>query len=237
MPNAPLVVAVLHSNAEDKHHQLYCAAYGIEMQIDDEWDAELVLLAPHEHLSAVTEDTGVTGEDAGIVSAGVTDIPMKKVGMPALAAIENDHNNWLLIGGAGNTDSEQTARSKLRAALDAGCRVVVCFSEIDSGQLPTRLEGLDPSHLPHLVIAYTGPDAARPAAAQTAVRSVRECLRSSLGAAKGWRFIVGGKITAKNAAALTAIPDISGVLLEAEKYDNFGDILDILKALGDSDGD
>jgi hypothetical protein len=235
MPNTPLVVAVLHSNADDEHYQLYCAAYGIEMQIDDEWDAELVLLAPHEHLNAVTEDTGVTGDDPGIVSAGVTDVPTKKSGKPDLSAIKSDRNNWLLIGGAGNTDSEQATRAKLHAAVDAGCRVVLCFSETVTGQLPARLEGFDPRRLSQLVIAYTGPDAARPAAARAALRCVQDSLRSTLGTPAGCRFIVGGKATARSAVALTAIPNVSGVLMEAGQYSDFGDILDVLKALGESD--
>lgn len=39
----PLVIAILHADEEDVHYQLYSQAYGIEMQVDDEWNAEAVL--------------------------------------------------------------------------------------------------------------------------------------------------------------------------------------------------
>jgi hypothetical protein len=235
MSDIPLVIAVLHSDADDKRYQLYCAAYGIEMQIDNEWNAELVLLAPCEHLSAVTEDTDVTGEDAAIVSAGVTDVPLTRGGTPDLSAIEHDRNNWLLIAGPGNTDSESTIKTKLHGALEAGCRAILCFSE--SGQLATRLQGLDAAALPRLVLAYIGPDAERPAAAKQALESAQELLRSTLRSSEGCRFVVGGNVNATNAAALTAVPHVSGVLLEEKQYNGFSDILEILAALGESESD
>jgi hypothetical protein len=127
MKSTALVASVLHANAKDKNYQLYCAAYGLEMQIDNEWEVEVVLLVPHGHLHAVMENTDVTGEDTAIVSAGVTDIPMRKGGKPDVSAIKCERNNWLLPG---NGDSEATIKKKLRAALDADCRPILCFSQI-----------------------------------------------------------------------------------------------------------
>ncbi|MDB5310618.1 MAG: hypothetical protein JWO38_4820 [Gemmataceae bacterium] len=237
MRSTPLVAAVLHANAEDRNYQLYCAAYGLEMQIDDEWEVEAVLLAPHGHLHAVTEDTGVTGEDTAIVSAGVTDIPVKSGGKPDVSAIRDGRNNWLLVAGPGNTDTEETITVKLRAALDDGCRAILCFSEIETGQLPSRLAGIDAAALHRLVIAYVGPDAASPPVAKKAVRFVQDCLGSTAGAADGPRFIVGGKVTAEVATSLTAITGISGVVLLEDKYGHFGDILEVLAVLGGSHKD
>jgi hypothetical protein len=237
MRSTPLVAAVLHANAEDKNYQLYCAAYGLEMQIDDEWDAEAVLLAPHGHLHAVTEDTDVTGEDTAIVSAGVTDVPVKKGGKPDVSAITGERNNWLLAAGPENTDTEQTIKAKLRTALGAGCRAILCFSEVRTDQLASRLAGIGAAALPRLVIAYVGPDAASPPVAKRAMRFVHECLGSKPGAVDGPRFIVGGKVTAEAAKALTAIKGISGVLLLEDKYGHFGDILEVLAALGGSHED
>jgi hypothetical protein len=223
-------VAALHANETDKNYQLYSAAYGLEMQIDNEWNSELVLLTPHGHLHAVTEDTDVTGEDTAIVSAGVTDVPLENDGKPDLSDIQGERNNWLLVAGPGNSDANETIEAKLRSALAAGCRVILCFSEIETEQLPSRLKGIDAAMLPRLVIAYIGPDAAEPSVAKNALRFGQESLRSTLGTVKGSRFIVGGQVTAAGAVALTAIQGISGVLMREDHYNEFGDILEVLAA-------
>jgi hypothetical protein len=154
MGSTPLVAAVLQANEEDKEYQLYSQAYGLEMQIDNEWNAELVLLAPYEYLYAVTENTDVTGEDTAIVSAGVSDVPIKKKGGPDVSAIQSEKNNWLLVAAPGNTNTEETIQSKLRAALAAGCRVILCFSEIGTNQLAARLGAIDTKALPRVVLAF-----------------------------------------------------------------------------------
>jgi hypothetical protein len=236
MANTPMVAAVLHSNADDRHYQLYSAAYGLEMQIDDGWQAELVLFAPHEHLNAVTEDTAVTGEDTAIVSAGVTDVPLNE-GEPDLSAIQHERNNWLLVAGSGSKDSEETIKAKLIAALSVGCRAILCFAELGTAQLSNRLAGIDAAKLPQLVIAYVGSNAARPSIAKNALRAAQDAIKSRFHTGAGCRFIVGGEVTVDGAFALKAIPNISGVLLEEERYSDFGDILEILGALGGSEED
>lgn len=231
MRKAPLVVAVLHSNADDKRYQLYCAAYGLEMQIDDEWDAEVVLLAPYEYLGAVTEETDVTGSDTAIVSAGVTDIPLGSNGQPDVSSIQSEQNNWLLVGRPTGADSEATMNAKLQAALREGFRAIVCFSEIGTQQLPSRLAGIDTGWLNRLVIAYVGPGASESPEAIKAEQFVRECLTPWPNAAGEVRFVVGGEMTAQAAAEVTAIHGIDGVLMLDDKYKEWCDILGVLAAL------
>lgn len=82
MARKPIVAAVLQAKGKDVNSELYCAAYGLEMQIDNAWNAELVLFAPGGHLKAVTKNTDVTGPDTKIVTAGVTDVPSPRTARP-----------------------------------------------------------------------------------------------------------------------------------------------------------
>lgn len=230
MPQHPLVVAVLHTDADDKQYALYSAAYGLEMQIDNEWEAELVLLAPHEFISAVTEDTDVTGEDTAIVSAGVTDVPLKKSGKPDLKAIRDARNNWLFVAGPGCTDTEGVIQAKLNEALNAGCRVVLGC--VEGSPLSARLSGIDHAKFSQVVVACLGEDAGQPASARRAIDAVRESLRSIAGAEEGCRIIVGGRITAQGARELLEIPHLSGFLLQEVECESFDGILKLLAAIG-----
>jgi hypothetical protein len=54
----PLLVAVMHSDDDDPDYHITSSAYGLEMQIDNEWRAELVLLTPPEFLDSILEATG-----------------------------------------------------------------------------------------------------------------------------------------------------------------------------------
>jgi hypothetical protein len=232
MAKTLLIVAVLHADAEDKRYQLYSAAYGLEMQIDDEWKAELVLLAPHDHLAAVTEETDVTSEDTAICSAGVTDVPLTG-GKPNLSAIRKERNNWLLVAGPDGIDSEEVIAKKLSAALAAGCRAVLCFDDAKGDQLANRLAGVDAKALPRLAIAYVGPKAADPKTAAAAAEHVQQTLQAKFSAKGACRFLVGGDVTAENVEALTSIPGVAGIFMEPKRYKEWGDILEILSVVGE----
>jgi hypothetical protein len=232
MPIASLVIAVLHTDGKDKDYGLYCDAYGLEMQIDPEWDAEAVLLVPSGHLRAVTKGTGVTDLNMRIVSAGVTDVPVTPTGTPDLSEIADERNNWLLVAGPGNADPEKMIRTKLQAALNAGYRAILCYSEFRTAQFLGYLEGIEGAALGRLIVACIGPDATQPSMAKVVTHFVHEGLRSVVGTSQGARVVVGGRMTASEAVALSAIPGIAGVFLPVGQYRDFCDILEILTAVG-----
>lgn len=228
----PLVVAILHSNEDDIDYQLQSAAYGLEMQIDDEWNAELVLLATHDHLAAVTEETDVTGEDAAIVSAGVTNVPLSDDGTPDVSVIEDPHNNWLLLGDPRLNDADDVINKKLTAALNAGCRVIICVDSPTADRLATQLAGIDSIDGSQIVIAFVGPDATDANVATQVSQTVKELL-ASLGATGEARFIVAGEISDENAPTLVSHEGIDGLFLMDDKYSHFGTILEVLESLDD----
>lgn len=228
----PLVVAILHSNSDDIDYQLYGAAYGIEMQVDGDWHAEAVLLTPHDHLSAVTKNTGVTTEADSIVSAGVTDLPMSEDGVPNAAVIKHPRNNWLLVGDPRQNDTDEVIVRKLQAALDADCRTIVCLTDATQKQIENRLRVLASANCSQIVVAFLHPNATTPDVAIPAANSVRDYIES-IGASGNPRFIVAGHISGKNAADILRIDGVDGVILMDDRYDDFGTILEVLEALGE----
>jgi triosephosphate isomerase len=228
----PLVVAILHSDEDDIDYQLYSEAYGIEMQVDDEWKAEAILLAPHDHLHAVTENTDVTGEDAAIVSAGVTDIPASHDGSFDPSVITDPQNNWLLVGDPRLSDTDDTITKKLQAALAADCRVIICVSNTTHEHIAARLNALASIDCSRIVIAFVHPDATSPNVAAGAASAIHDQI-ASVGASGHARFIVSGNITGENAVDVVGIDGVDGVFLMDDKYGDFGTILEVLEALGE----
>ena len=214
----PLVIAELHADEEDKHYQLYTAAYGLEMQIDDKWPVELVLLAPPKHLKAVTKDTGVTGEDTAIVSAGVTDLVLKK-GVPNTKVIKDDHNNWVSLDA---TETEEFD-TKLLAASQCGCRLIV---RVEPGQsLP--IDALESASTGVLVLV---PDQSTEL---SSLVSRGNSLRAQLSSHANLRVAVSGLVDPEAVKEACAIDGIDGVFLMTSDYDDFGDLLKILRAFAE----
>lgn len=226
----PLVVAILHSDEDDPDYQLQCEAYGIEMQIDNEWNAEAILLAPHDHIAAVTENTDVTGEDAAIVAAGVTDIPINASGSPDVSAITDAKNNWLLVGDPRLNDSDEIISKKLQAALDANCRAIICVTDTTKEHIAARLNGLGSIDCSRIVIAFVHSNATVRRTAKAMARSTRDYL-ASIGSLGTPRFIVAGAISGDNAKGFVGINGVDGVFMMDDKYVHFGNILEVLRAL------
>jgi len=118
------------------------------------------------------------------------------------------------------------------AALDAGLIPIVCVGEnleqnesgqteeVVAGQVRAALDGLSGAQVAGLVVAYepiwaigTG----RPATAEganTTIGVIRRCVADLVGGAAGEvRILYGGSVTADNAAALFAQPEIDGALV------------------------
>jgi triosephosphate isomerase len=127
---------------------------------------------------------------------------------------------------------------KVRAALDAGLRPVLCCGEtLDEreagltaskvgGQLDADLAAVGIDELAAVAVAYepiwaigTG-KTATPEMAQETVGFVRRRVRERFGAAAdGVRILYGGSVKAANIDALMAQPDIDGVLVGGASLD------------------
>lgn len=224
---APLVVAILHSDESDINYQLYTQCYGLEMQIDDEWNAELVLLAPYENFAAVVDDTSVTGEDTAIVSAGVTDLPAKPGGGFDTASVTTEQDNWVLVGDPRRSSPDPRFNDKLNTAIGADCRVVICIDDLSPDVISERLGPAKAIDGARVIVAITHAHAMKPAFAANAAKEIRAFLGNA-----DCAVVVAGKATAANISKLVTVDGINGVFLTDADYDEFTDILGLLRTVG-----
>jgi triosephosphate isomerase len=130
-------------------------------------------------------------------------------------------------------ESDATIHSKVRAALTAGLRVILCVGETLAERQDSRAEevfyrqvascltGLDATALSHLILAYepvwaigTG-HTATPEWAQHAHFKIRERIGSLFGEKVGAALpiLYGGSVKADNARELFSQPDVDGGLI------------------------
>ncbi len=233
--NKPLVVATIPVGAaegeEKRGYAVYGPAYSLEMQIDNEWHVELVLLTVPDQLMVVTENTEMTSDEPSIVSAGAMDVEMKG-GKPRLEVIDDEKNNWLLLGAPGSKDTEEVIRVKRDGAMEGGCRVIVCFWDLEGGQLGKRVQGVDAEDFGRVVAAYTGAEAN----AGLAAAHARKVFGDGFGTESGARLVVLCRAAA-DAAALTEVDGVAGVALMPEDSLEAGDALEVLRALNEAYGE
>ena len=130
-------------------------------------------------------------------------------------------------------ETDQTVNARIRAALDAGLKVILCVGEVleqrelgvteevVSMQTKIALGGVSEQELANIVIAYEPVWAIGTGRTATAAQAGEVCglIRSFLAehygaeAADGMRIQYGGSMNAKNAAELLAQKDIDGGLI------------------------
>lgn len=131
-------------------------------------------------------------------------------------------------------ETDATVNKRVKAALDAGLRPIVCVGETlaqnEAGetdavvrrQVLEGLAGIDPAQARHLVVAYepvwaigTGkaatPDGANAVIRDSIRKALAEVLNESL--AESTRVLYGGSIKPGNAASFFDMPDIDGGLV------------------------
>jgi triosephosphate isomerase len=136
-------------------------------------------------------------------------------------------------------ETDEMVNRKVRAALEAKLRPIVCVGETleqrDKGsvekilslQLRGSLAGLSPKEIQHIVIAYepvwaigTGRNAT-PAQAQEAHAFIRHTLREMADkqTAERVRIQYGGSVKPENAREIMSQPDIDGALVGGASLD------------------
>lgn len=202
-------------------------------------------------LSAILEKTGI--------ALGAQNLYWEKEGAytgelsPAMVA---EHCQYVIIGHSERRalfhESDLDVHRKVHAALAAGLRPVLCVgetleqneagraAEVVSGQLRAALEGVQINSAQALVIAYepiwaigTGKAATPEATDKLLCNVVRPTLSGLFGEdlAQGMRVLYGGSVTAANAAAFFAMPEVDGALVGGASL-KAKEFLEITRAAG-----
>jgi triosephosphate isomerase len=213
-------------------------------------DVEIVVAPPFTSLAAARKAIGSSGiglcgqnlhwEENGAFTGEISAAMLLDAGC-----------RWVIIGHSerrlyfGETD--ETVNKRLKAALSAGLKPIVCVGEtleqreagrtekVVSGQLEGGFSGVDGSSFPDTVIAYepvwaigTG-KTATVEQAQEIHALIRGRLSTKYGGEKadGTRILYGGSVKPGNAGELLASPDIDGALVGGAslKADDFSAII------------
>ncbi len=209
-------------------------------------DCKVVLCVPYIDLYAAMEaakgsniEIGAENRhwaESGAFTGEVSAQMLKAAGVPYVIIGHSERRQYF-----GETDV--TVRNRVRAALDAGLKVILCVgevlserklgitSEIVCSQTEIALAGVSEEELKNVIIAYepvwaigTG-ETATPEQANEVCAVIRNLLVRlyNQSAADGAVIQYGGSMNEKNAAELLAQPDVDGGLiggasLVAEKF-------------------
>ena len=200
--------------------------------VGPETRAEVVLAPPYTALSAVAEVLGSAvklaaqdtfWEEKGAFTGAIAPGMLVDVGCTYVIVGHSERRQFF-------GDTDEAVNRKVRAALAAGLRPIMCVGEslaereagrtftVVETQVQAGLAGLPASEWERLVIAYepvwaigTG-KTATPQQAQEVHRLIRNLLPEVLGTA-AIRILYGGSVTPDNAATLLAEPDLDGALV------------------------
>ena len=133
------VVAYTMSLSESEYGPEYgvkCDAYGLEMNIDDEWPIDTILMAPPDLVDVITDETDVTS--MGTVFVGAASPPSDG----DFQTLAGSAATWVLLE---NADA-------VVAALSAGLKVILCVEP--STDLAPVLESV-PAAADQIILAIT----------------------------------------------------------------------------------
>ena len=211
--------------------------------VDEITDVDVVIIPPFTAIAKVSEALG----RAHNIKVGAQNMYWEKsgafTGEISASLLRDLFVHYVVLGHSerrmlfGETD--EMVNRKVRAALEAKLRPIVCVGETleqrDKGnvekilsiQLLGSLAGLSPKELQETVIAYepiwaigTGRNAT-PAQAEEAHTFIRNTLRemSDDTTAERVRILYGGSVKPENAAELMSQPDIDGALVGGASLD------------------
>jgi hypothetical protein len=200
----------IFDNPDGPRYCVYCDAYGLEMNIDDEWPIDTVLMSPPDLVDAITEETDVTS--MGTVFAGTSTAPVNG----DFGSLVDAQASFVLLDAIDN----------LAAAFDAGLRVILKITpETDVGPILSNTRATSDN----LVVAVQPDAATTPPDAQSVVAAIRQAL-TTVNCAEA-RIIVAAQIDENSILKYLQEDDIDGVLLFDTSFDS---VMEILRVIAES---
>ena len=236
----PLIAGNWKMNLTPGEARAWCAAF--RSRLPEPGPAVEVAVCPSfPSLEAVA--TALDGHAAWVAAQTIHDAPQgAHTGEVSAGMVLGTGATGVILGhserrAAGETDA--MVASRIRAALDAGLRVILCVGESlaqrEAGetddhvrtQLNEALEAVEAGEVDRVAIAYepiwaigTG-RTATPEIAQDTCAVVRTAAGGRLDPARV-KVLYGGSVTPANAAELMAQPDIDGALVGGASLDPEG---------------
>lgn len=212
-PRRPFVGYTLSvkGDPEEARSEVYSDANGLEMNIDDEWPIDTVLLCPPESVKVITRETDVTKVKS--VSAGAMRAPANG----KIKAIHSSGGRWLLLDCETDNTEEQ-----LSAAVNAKLNIICVVRQ--PLQIRSVYENV-PKLMPKQLVVALQPERKNVAAntAQKIVADIRGELTShGLGDS---RIVLAAPLHKNNVVKYIKQPDIDGVLLYDSDYSSVLEIL------------
>ncbi|HWK80600.1 MAG TPA: triose-phosphate isomerase [Thermomicrobiales bacterium] len=242
MSRTPLAVANWKMNTDLETARVLAQA-ARDILAGNPIDLDIVLCPPFPWLVPVAEAL-----DGSPVGLGAQDCSPERDGAftgDVSAAMLAPWCGFVIVGHSerrhGHGETDALVRRKLDAVLGEGMRPILCIGELEaereSGQTGTvieaqvqaALDGLPESAIARVIVAYepvwaigTGRTATAADAQEVAAR-VRSLLAVRAPAhAETISILYGGSVKAENVAALTAGPDVDGVLVGSASLDPAG---------------
>lgn len=220
-PRRPFVAYTIDvpNGSADREQQVYAEAYGLEMNVDDKWPIDIVILAPPDLVRVITSQTKVTS--MGTVYAGASSM----TSLADLHAVTAANGQWLLLDGENGNVATHTA-----AILDAGLNVILRVRN------PSDLAGAlatCPSLTPdRLVVAFRPDGDCSPDVANTAAAKIRLELNSLK--CGDSRVVMVSAPNKDQILKYLSTNDIDGMLYEGA---DFSTVLDVLRVIAINSGE
>lgn len=206
-------------DADDPYYDVRSDAYGLEMNADDEWKIDAILLPAPQWVEAVTDATDV-------MSMG---IKLGSCAMPEdgdLKKLKKAKAKWLVVDGA-SPDAKSHAQDALAAKLN------VILSINDNEQLGA-LDGIDVGKPDALAVAFREDELPDAKAAQERAAAIRaELGKRNLADSRvvmACPLHIEGKVLIGNSNAMDYVgqPDIDGILVLDGTFDHVVNIMSIV---------
>jgi len=212
--------------------------------------AEIIVCPPFTTLSAVVEAAAgsnikvgaqnIHWAESGAFTGEISAAMLKETGVEYVIIGHSERRQYF-----GETNA--TVNARIKAALAAGLKPIICIGETDaertgnrteavlSEQLAGGLEGLSAATVADLILAYepvwaigTG-KTATPEIAEATHKFIRNFIAGKFGAETAEKIVIqyGGSMKPENAAALCSQADINGGLIggAALKADSFANLV------------
>lgn len=204
---------VVPGSTIDREYEAYADAYGLEMNIDDKWPIDTVILAPVDLVQVITKKTKVTS--SGHVFAGASSIASNA----DLKVIKAAEGTWLMLSAA-----EARVEDHARAALEAGLNLILSITDpIEVNRAFAKAQNVTPDRL---VVAFSPDDIPSPESAQAKAARIRselkqhDCVDS--------RIVIASALNQDQIPDYLSRPDLDGMLYQPS---NYGTVVDTLAVI------